>query len=493
MPGVVIRTGATSGPAASGHSPSGTFFVVGQAERGPTAEAARVSSMAEFIRLFGVSTSYSTLYDSLRTFFEEGGSRAYVLRVVGPAATTGALAAPLQDRAVSPAATLGVAATSAGAWSSRVSVKVLDGSAANSFRIQVMLDGDVVEDYANLSSPAQAVSVVNAGPRASAYIRLTDSASASVAPTNNPKVTASPVVLAAGTDDRAAVNATVLGAALDKFPAGLGDGAVAIPGMGASVHAALIAHAEALNRIALLCEASNATVSSLLSTAAGLDSPRAALFAPWIRVPDAYGSVKTISPEPYIAACRARAHDMTGPWRAGAGEISKARFVVAPDQTYTPAQALSLDDGKVNAIVSIASSVRNYGWRSLSEDPANWYFLSSADLVNRVVVLATLLLEPYVFSPIDDRGHLLSAIAGTLEGIVKPIADLGGLFAFVEEDATGNLTELDPGYKVVVDQALNPRASMAANQVFAQLGLRPSPSAALVYLDVTKAAVTASL
>lgn len=494
MPGVVIRTGATSGPAAPGRSPASTFFVIGQAERGPVDAPVRVNSMAEFARSFGGSTAYSTLYDSLRTFFEEGGSRAQVLRVVGEDADAGALASPLQDRhATVPVATLAVAASSPGAWSSRVSVKVLDGATTGTFRLQVLLDGAVAEDFANLHSPEEAVSVVNTSNRASAYVRLTNSGSATAAPLNNPAVTANPVTLTAGDDDRAAIVTADYTAGLEKFVEGLGDGCVAIPGLGSAVHDALIAHADAYNRISLLSSERSSDTAMLTSQAAAVDAARSGLFAPWIKVPDGNGGSKVISPEPYIAAVRARAHDVTGPWRAAAGEISKARWVIAPDQTFSAAAAADLDAGKVNAIVTIAAAVRNYGWRSLSDDVSNWRFLSSADLVNRIVVLSRILLEPYVFAPIDDKGHLLSAIAGTLEGIVKPIADLGGLFSYMEEDASGNSVERDPGYKIVVDGALNPRASLANDEVFAQLGLRPAPTAALVYLDVTKASVTAAL
>lgn len=493
MPGVVIRTGATSGPSAPGRSPASTFFVIGQAERGPTDAPVRVSSMAEFVRLFGGPTPYSTLYDALRAFFEEGGSRAYVLRIVGPDAAVGSLSTPLQDRAATPAPTLSVSAVSAGAWSSRVSVRVLDGSVAGSFRLQVLLDGTVVEDFANLRSPEEAVQVVNTSARASGYIRLTNAGSATVAPDNNPAVTDNPLSLSAGADDRADIVAADYTDGLELFVEGFGDGCVAIPGMGSAAHEALVEHANRYNRIALLASERGSDKATLLAQAAALDAPRAGLFAPWVRVPDGSGGTKVISPEPYIAAARARAHDVTGPWRAAAGEIAKARWVTAPDQVFSTGDVSDLENGKVNAIVTVAAAVRNYGWSSLSNDPANWRYLSSADLVNRVVVLAKALLEPYVFAPIDDRGHLLTAIAGTLEGIVKPLADQGGLFALVEEDASGNLTERDPGYKVVVDGALNPRASLANNEVFAQLGLRPAPTAALVYLDVTKASVTAAL
>jgi hypothetical protein len=493
MPGVMITTGAVSGPTAPGRAPASTFFVVGLSERGPSNRPVPVSSMSEFVRIFGNSTTYSTLWDSLNTFFQEGGSRAYVVRVVGDTATSGALSTALQDRAATPQSTLAVAAASPGAWSSRVGVKVLDGAAPNTFRIQVLFDGAVVEDFSNLRTPAEAVNRVNDSVSASSYIRLTNSGSATVAPNNNPAVTPSPLTLTAGNDQRGTITTTDYIEGLALFTEGYGDGSVAVPGLGSAVHAGLIAHADAFNRIALLSAERNADKASLLSSAAALDAPRAGLFAPWLKVPDGSGGTKVISPEAYIAACRARAHEATGPWRAAAGEIAKARWVIAPDQVFSAPDAADLDAGKVNVTVNVAAAVRNYGWRSLSSDVANWRFLSSADLVNRVVVLARAQLEPYVFSAIDDKGHLLAAIAGTLEGIVKPIADLGGLFAWVEDNGTGQAVIRDPGYRVVVDSSINTRTSLADNAVYAQLGLRPSPTAALVFLTVTKASVTAAL
>jgi len=155
MPGVVVTTGAVAGPSAPTRAPSSTYFVAGQAERGPTDRASAIRSLAEFTDLFGGRTTYGALYDDLVTFFQEGGSRAYVTRVVGPAATTGALASPLMDRAGTPLATLTVTAASPGAWSSAVSVKVLDGSTAGTFRIQVLVGGVVVRDYTNLHSPQE--------------------------------------------------------------------------------------------------------------------------------------------------------------------------------------------------------------------------------------------------------------------------------------------------------------------------------------------------
>lgn len=485
MPGVTITTGAVAGPSAPTIAPASTYFAVGLAERGATDVAVLCNSFAEFEAQFGTRQSYGALWDDVKTFFEEGGTRVYATRVVGPAATIGALASPLMDQATTPVATLNVTARNPGAWSSRVSVQVIAGAVDDTFRLRVLFDGKIVRDYTNLHTPAEAVSRASADP----YIKLTDAGSVTVAPSNNPAVQGSPVALAAGTDDRASVVAATYVAALTRFDIGKGDGAVAIPGIGPTVHAGLIAHVDENNRIALLCAARTADQGTLVDTAAVLDAKRAGLFAPWIRVPDTFGGTRTISPEGYVAASRARAQAI-GPWQAAAGENSKARYVVAPDVVYTATQGNDLDASKVNVIRTVAGFVRLYGWRSLAADEVNWGYLIGADTVNRVVTEAYQQLEPYLFGVIDARGHLLAKIEGTLIGIVQPMAAADGLFARLADDGE---TILDPGYRVNVSSDLNTTESLALNQVLAELGIRVSPTAALVMLTVTKAAVTAAL
>lgn len=485
MPGVAVTVGAVSGPSAPTLAPSSKYFAVGLTERGVTDAPTRVTSFAEFQTLFGARTTYSALWDDIKTFFEEGGSEAYVARVVGPAATTGTLTGGLQDQQGTPATTLTVSARSAGAWSSGLTIQVLAGPTAATFRIQVRLGGVLVHDWTNLSSPAEAVSRSESSP----YIKLTNAGSTGVAPTNNPAVVAA-TALSAGTDDRASVTATHYVNALALFTTELGDGAVAIPGIGTTVHAGLIAHADAHNRLALLAAASTTDKATLISTAAALDAKRAGLFAPFIKVPDEYGGTRTISPEGYVAAVRARAHGI-GPWRAPAGETSVARYVVGPATVFSSTDGNDLDAAKVNVIRTVSRSTRLYGWVSLAADRDNWGFLTGADTVNRVVTEAYTQLEPYLFGTIDARGHLLGQIAGTLEGIVAPMAEANGLYARLDPaDPTG--PPLDPGYRVrVLD--INPVEVSAQNKVLAELGIRVSPTAAIVQLTVTKAAVTAAL
>lgn len=484
MPGVTVTVGAVSGPSAPTLAPASTYFAVGLADRGPTDVATLVTSFAQFQTLFGARVSYGALWDSLKCFFEEGGTRAYVTRVVGPAATTGTLTGGLMDRQTEAEATLNVSARSAGAWSSQITLKVSDGPTAATYRLQVYVGGTLVHDWANLSSPQEAVSRSSGSP----YIRITDAGSVGVAPENNPVATAI-VTLAAGTDDRASVTSAHHVTALTLFNRELGDGAVAIPSGGTAVHAGLIAHADANNRLALLSGARSSDKATLTGVAVALDAKRAGLFAPWVRVPDEFQGTRAISPEGYVAGARARAH-ATGPWRAAAGQISRSRYVVAPDQVFGTTDSEDLDDNKVNVIRTVGGATVIYGWKSLAADRENWEYLTGADTVNRVVTEIYRQTEPYVFGVIDSRGHLLAQLQGTLEGIVKPMADAGGLYA--REDPTDRTIVLDPGYRVRVSE-LNDVSTAARNTVLAEVGIRVSATAADVLLTVTKAAVTAAL
>lgn len=482
MARVVVTTGAVAGPSTPNRAPSSTYFAVGLAERGPTTGAERITSLQDFVDAFGTRPAYGNLYDDVRTFFEEGGTRCFVARVVGPAATTGTLASPLQDRAETPVSTLQVTAKGAGQWSSRVKVQVADGSIDDTFTLRILFDDVVVESYVNLRSPQEAVSRT----ASSDWVTVSDLASATVAPDNNPDVTVTPVALAAGSDDRASVNAAVQVAALTRFTPDLGDGCVAIPGGGDAVHAGLIAHANTSYRTAILSTARGTTVDDLVALAASYDEPRAGLFGPWVRIPDGFGGARAIPPDGYIAGARARAIEAVGPWQAPAGERARFRFVAAVDQVLTDADSTALDAGKVSAIIGN----RLYGWRSLSEDAINWFLLTSADVLNHVTVRARDAVAADVFATIDAKGHLLSSISGKLEGIVAPIASSGGLYPWIDENTQ---EVLDPGYKIVANASNNPRAVAAQNRVYANVGIRPSPSAAMVFLSVTNAGILARL
>lgn len=477
MPGVSVTTATRTGPTAANTAPSGQLFVAGQAERGSVTGAVAVRGLADFELYFGDRVSYSHLYDNVATFFEEGGSLAYVTRVVGPSATTGFVDA--SDRANPANQTVRFAAASPGAWSDDLTVTVADLASTKEF--VVALSGTTVERFtaSTLTDLLEAFQDSN-------YIVATSLASPAVSPTNMPAV--GTYDLSAGNDNRSSITATHYESALTRFVLGLGDGAVAIPGVGSSVHSALISHAAANRRIALLSASETTSVASLKTLADNLNSEYAGLFAPWVQISSPTGTRYT-SPEGYVAAVRNRAHQEAGPWRAPAGQVSVARSVIGLKSDYTRAQGDELDAAKVSAIRLINNSIRLYGWRSLSDDTANYSLLTGRDVLNRLVTESEVQLEQYVFQTIDGKGQLLSSIGGTLVGILEPIRQAGGLFERYNE--AGDL--LDPGYLVETGSTVNTLTNLANNEVRARVSVRISPSAALITVTIVKVGLLSNL
>lgn len=484
MPGVKVTTNVRSGPSAGAQPPSGQFFLAGVFERGSVTSAVRVRSIAELNRYFGNSTTYSAGYDQAITFFNEGGNQAYIARVVGSGAETGTLS--LVDRAETPLATLTVSAANPGAWSNNLTVEISDGPTTGTYRMTLRLNGAIVEDYNNLTSPDDAVLKFNGSP----YVNVVNAGSESAAPDNNPVVQAA-TSLSAGDDDRGTITSDSYIAALDLFAPAYGDGAVAIPGQtGSAIFNALINHAQTNNRIALLASARGASVANLQSDVAALNSEYAGIFAPWVVIPGSSAiSNKAISPEGYVAAVRSRAHTQVGPWRAPAGQFAMAQYVLDVDQSFDSYDADLLDDSRVSVIRNVNGSVRLYGWRSTSTDTDNWAYLKDRDTVNRIEIASQSALEQYVFEVIDGQGRLQAAINATLVGILDPMAQAGGLFAIY--DADGN--ETDPGYIIDTSSSINPLSSLALGTINATVAVRISPTGALINLVITKVGLLSAL
>ena len=492
MPGVNIRTATRSGPTNTEAGASARFLVAGITERGPSGAPVLVRSLGEFEAAYGVRVGYGAVYDSVRTYFEEGGSEAVVQRVVGATATRGVLV--LKDRtAGTPLDTLRVEAIGAGAWSSDVTIAVQAGTAPSTVRIRVALRGTLVEVYDNLTSPANAAQRL----AASRFVVATDLGAVSASPTNLPAILA-PTALSAGNDQRATVTAATVTAALDLIGPEWGNGAVAVPGyaadlvVGASTVGALVtAHAADLKRVALLATAIGRTpdqASAVADALAGDGADYAGLFYPWVVIPTVGSATATVSPEGYVAGVRARTHREAGPWQPPAGERAVARFVLGPERAVTAAEGNLLDAASVSAIRTIAGTTRLYGWRSLSVDELNFELLSARDTLNTLSGVLSLVLEQHVFASIDARGKRIAMVAADIVGALEPYRAAGGLYERIIDGE-----QVDPGYLVDVGPTVNSAAVLASNTISAVVSLRISPVGAFIDLTITKVALSSAL
>jgi hypothetical protein len=515
MPGISVTTGVRVGPTGADVAPGSTLFIAGTAERGPLNEARLILGMSQFEAVYGEFTSGTTLWSNVKTFFEEGGTRCYVARTAGgnsptlAKATVNIVDASAGICVVLTAANEGTwANTGAGTEGLKAVVTVAAGAVSLSIlykNVTVWSGGPFSnETLINGSTKYAKQSIVEAINSAPALAELvTASVGASIL-----TPTAGTYSLVNGVDNTSSATATHFATALSLFDYDFGAGAVAIPGQsGATIWDALRTHAKANRRIALCASAQSADSATAIGDADGYwgntaatreDGSYMAWYWPWVEVPDGFGSVRAQSPEAYVAAARARAHQQTGAWRVGAGEISTARFVTglyAVDSNgsrvaVTKALGDTLDANRVNALRIVNGSVRVYGARSVSADETNWRFITYRDTLNYVTMQAETALEPLVFSPIDGRGGLFGRVEATLTGLMEPIRIAGGVFEGVDA-TTGRV--VDRGYSIEVSATNNPASQLAQGIVSAIVGVRVSPVADKYSITITKSTLTANV
>lgn len=482
MPGVVVTTAVRTGPSVANITPSATFFVVGRTERGPTDEALSVTSLADYEEQFGGFVAYGVVHQQMQTFFEEGGSQAYVARVVGASATVGT--ANLPNSSTTAAITL--TAIGAGAWSSNLTAQVVTAGAG--FAVKISLSSILVYNSGECSSATVAVNKINTSSLASAYVSAAVGAGG-----GSPVAGGATVTFSAGSDSETPTTSAYT-TALGLFTDTVGAGAVAIPGQyGVTIWDALISHCNTNNRIALCAFGEDATSTGVVSDAAAYandsHSEHAAFFFPWIQIERAANVLAYISPEGYVAAKRALAQNSDGPWRPYAGLMSEASYVLGLKTNISKTTSDDLDEGRVNGLRVINGRVRIYGARSASNDEINFRYITAQEMLNYVVVEAQARLEDLVFSTIDGRQTLFANVKSRLINLLDPIRINGGLYeAF---DATGR--RIDYGYSVVVNEAINPVSQLAGGLIRAKVGIRVSSVGDQIEIAVTKSNLTASV
>lgn len=484
MPGVIVTTAVRTGPTTTQTAATATMFVAGLTERGPDGTVHLITSLSDFEDIFGGAIAAGWTHETIQTFFEEGGARAYVSRVVSSTASEATLA--LENSASETVITLTAAGKGTWAHSGVLTAAVTQPVAGTNFRITVYLDGEIAFRTVTHTTVAAAVNEINNSAVAALYVTAVDEGETGI-----------PAIAAAanftGAADGGSIASADVTSAIDLFTENLGPGAVTAPGYNAdAVRAALVAHAAANRRIAILGFDYDETVAGAITSAeivsGGENAEFAAFFYPWVKIPD--GSLtKTVPCEGYVCAKRAVVHNAFGSWNPYAGERSEAKFVTMPSVVLSKSEAESLDTGLVNAIKVINGTTRIYGARSASEDTDNFRFIISREVLNQVVHEAEIALEALLFLPIDGRRSTFSRVAATLTGIMDRIRVGGGLY----EAFDGAGKQIDPGYTVQVNDAINPLTQLATGVIKAKIGARVSSIGDRIEVEITKSNLTSTL
>lgn len=477
-PGVEVVS-RISPPNQSGASETGTAFFVGVADRGPTDRAVLVRNMSDFERWYGGRLTTSYLWDSLNAFFREGGSQARISRVVGAAAAADTVT--LDDSGAADSLTV----SSVGPGDTGLTVEVTAGTEAGTYRLVIAEDGAIVERSPNLVTVDDAV---NWAATHSSYVIIT-------AVGSNPPAVVAATPLAGGDADHDGITATEKATAIELHIGSYGAGQLLYPGeTSVTTRVALLNHARATSRVALLdtandpASATHTTDAEALRDDAGLEidaEQYGALFAPWVRAPgQILGTSIIVPPSAIVAGLIAHNDGLTGNTNVpAAGDHGILRFGTALAQpSWSDSAREALNDGGVNVIREVVNDLRLYGYRTLAQESA-WTSLASARTRMLLVRRAESIAEGFIFDQIDGRGRKTAEFGGALAGELQALWVAGALFGETADQA----------YVVDVGPTVNTPETIANQELRAVLGVRMSPFAELVHIEVVKVPVTETL
>lgn len=475
-PGHTVSIGdRAASPVAAASTSNG--FLVGVCERGATDEPIKAISLADAIDRIGERVSANPyLYDALDCAFREGASVVYVARAVGAGSATASQTAV--DAGGKTAFT--VKASSPGAWGNDIEVAIT--LSAGSVVLVVKEDGVTVETSPSLGTNAEVVEWAKASPYVTVAI---GEEAATDAKTQTLK-------LEGGKDDVAGVGTKQIETALGLLTKDLGPGQVAAPGFTTeAIHKALLEHAAANNRRALLDDPVETSKSELLSHAGALRGPLArygCLLASWAVVPGV--SLGTTRKVPYsgielglIARAEAEGNN---PNRAAAGPRGKSKYATDLVTTFTDVERGELDEGGVIASILVRGVVTTYGNVTLVNQTTepNWKSFSASRLVMAVAAKASEVLESYDFEQIDGHGYVFKKLQGDLSGAAcMPFFLDNALYGRMPEEA----------FFVNTGPDVNTPTSIAAEEIKAQIGIRVSSTASFLEVEVVKVPITESL
>lgn len=287
-------------------------------------------------------------------------------------------------------------------------------------------------------------------------------------------------------------NSGVYADSLALFPPDLGPGQVSIigPTNDAALYTAVLAHAKANNRVALLDVNDNLDVAALtaLGTAARAlgDAEYGGVFGPWVTIPAPSGviggSARQVPASPVVAALIARADAEGNPNRAAAGRDFPLQYATDFDIDVNKADREAMLDAGVNTFATIFGVLEMYGFQTpiaQSTDQPYWQ-LNCSRARMWLKAKAAAAGEAYVFRTIDGKGKLAAGLKGALDDICLQLYGADGLFGETPQEA----------FSVEVGAAINTEGSIAQGELHAVMEARLSQHAKAVLIDLVTIPVT---
>lgn len=438
---------------------------VGITVRGLVNVPTLVTSWQDFLNKFayGMETPFlanSDLAYAVYGFFQNGGTKCYVIR------TASAKAA----KATCSANDTTFTAKDEGAWANKLklSIKVNTETATN-FDIIVKMDGDVVEQFANVSNNAE---------EANYFVDVIGNSKFISCLTGTLAVTDADVAFSGGNDGIEDIVDADYEKSLAYFDSVDDVNLICVPGqVSEAMTKAILAYAENRGNVfAIVDGAKSASVEDIITFRKKLSCKNGALYYPWIKVSDPLsktGKLRDCPPCGHIMGVFARTIQERGVWKAPAGVEAVIRGAVDVVSLLVKAHCDTLNPLGVNAITPRANyGIVLWGARSLNADPSMKYV---SDVLLNVNVKESIKngTQWAVFEPNNKLlwNRVKTAVTSYLDGLWRA----GGLVG----DSAGQ------AYFVKCDEELNTEESIAAGKLICEVGYAPTKPAEFVIFRIS--------
>ncbi len=498
-PGVYVEeVSSGSKPIAGVGTSTGAF--VGIAEKGPIGAAALITNWTQFVNTFGGFIKDGLLAYSVYQFFQEGGSKCYVVRTCHysdindpTTATAVASAVTLNDAAAKPA--LRILASSGGKWGDKIAVTVKADSTTFTLTVQYKnAKGEYrdVEVFDNLGLNTLEDTVNNA----SSYITIEKDAWKEA----GKDVTGSKAIPATVT------TAAALTGGNDGIAKDDGSSSVVSGDYTGSEKARNGLHAfdtvDDINIVAIPdCQGDVTTVKGALSycenrkdcffiadSRKGIkpddvlkdkkdnyNSTFGALYYPWIKVSDPAGTTKVMPLSGAIAGIYSRTDVARGVHKAPAGITDGyIRSAIGVERELTKGENDVLYLPGVNAIRAFpGSGICVWGARTVTADP-EWKYVNVRRLFLFIEESVDKGTQWVVFEPNDPA--LWGKVKRNITAFLTSLWRGGALFGTTPEEA----------FFVKVDSENNPQDVIDAGRLIIEVGVAPVKPAEFVIIRVSQ-------
>lgn len=342
--------------------------LVGENDRGPINTPTLITSWSQYVTTFGSWNSYvsNNLPLAVYMFFSNGGNQLYVTRIAN--AATSALRS-LNDRAVSPSATLQVVAKNAGRWGNDLNISISNSIETGYFDLIIysggITDANIVETFTQLSMTTSdsRYAPLTVNPLSN-YVTINDLNSANTGSTRNPAVVANQTLSGGATGN--AITLTEYSAGLAAHDTITQSLVLNLPGQtAANIVNAAISYADGRDDIFVIVDGADDTPSNQLTLAgtytasslAAVYYPPLVIADPTLGVGAVAGRTRTVGAGAAVAGLVATTDASRGVYKAPAGLQARLAGVVST-RTLTNAQLDSLNSAAapVNAIRYIPGS-----------------------------------------------------------------------------------------------------------------------------------------